>query len=99
MFPSMLNRYLLVIAVALSVAGVVDSALGKQWDFLTLFLMVLLVLAALLLRLHWRRPSVPVRADLVRWLERRAALTAEPGERIADRAIADYRDRMSPEDG
>jgi transposase len=45
----------------------------------------------LVMRTNGRRPSVPIRADLVRWLRDRAAAEGEPAELIADRAVSAYR--------
>jgi hypothetical protein len=91
MWPTVTNRTVLVLTVAVSAVGVVDAAVGRNWDLLTVFALVGLLQLVLLLRLSGRRPAVPLRADLVRWVRDRADAEGESPERVLDRAVSVYR--------
>jgi ABC-type multidrug transport system fused ATPase/permease subunit len=88
------NRAVLVLTVAVAVVGAIDAAVSIEWDLFVVFVLVGLLQLVLLLRLSGRRPTVPVRADLVRWLRDRAAAEGESTERIVDRAVSAYRDGL-----
>ena len=89
--PTVTNRTVLVVTVAVAAIGVVDAAVGRNWDLLTVFALVGLLQLLLLLRLSGRRPAVPLRADLVRWVRDRADAEGESPERVLDRAVGAYR--------
>jgi hypothetical protein len=89
--PTVTNRTVLVVTVAVAVIGAVDAAVGRNWDLLTVFVLLGLLQLVLLLRLSARRPAVPLRADLVRWLRDRAEAEGESPDRIVDRAVSAYR--------
>jgi hypothetical protein len=69
----------------------IDAVLGRNWDIVVVGVLALALQAAVLIRFSAHRPAVPLRADLVRWLQDRAAVTGEPLEQMADRAVAFYR--------
>ena len=85
-------------AVVVSLAGAVDAAVGSVWDQFAILAVViaLLVLSLVTMTLTTGRPTVPIRADLVRWLRTRAAIEGEPLETLTDRAIATYREHLRP---
>jgi hypothetical protein len=89
--PTVTNRTVLVLTVAVAAIGVVDAAVGRNWDLLTVFALVGLLQLVLLLRLSGRRPAVPLRADLVHWLRDRAEAEGESPDRVLDRAVSAYR--------
>lgn len=91
MLPTVTNRTVLVLTVAVALIGAVDAAVGRNWDLLTVFALLGLLQLVLLLRLSARRPAVPLRADLVRWLRDRAEAEGESTDRIVDRAVSAYR--------
>ena len=91
MAPNQLNRLLAVFASLVAAVGAIDALSAGQWDLAVLFLALVAVQAALLVRAHLRRPAVPLRADLVGWLGERALATGEPLEVLADRCISTYR--------
>lgn len=93
MNPTLSTR-LLILASALVVAvGLVDAAVGGDWDLVVVFAIAAALHVALLARTGSGRPSVPVRRDLVVWLRERAALGGEPLDAVVDRALAAYKDR------
>ncbi len=91
MEPTDLNKLLVSIAAVVSGVGAIDAALGHQFDLLAVFLLGTVLQVALLVRIHGRRPSVPLRADLVAWLRDRSASQGEPLGALADRCLASCR--------
>lgn len=91
-------RTLLATAVVVALAGAVDAAVGSVWDQFAILAAViaLLIVSLLTMTLSTGRPSVSIRADLVRWLRTRSAIEGEPLEMLADRAIATYREHLRP---
>ena len=84
-------RLLLLATAILAAVGLLDAAIGREWDLVVVCALILAVQVALWARLSWGRTSVPVRRDLVHWLRERAVAGGEPVEHVADRAIAAYR--------
>ena len=85
---------MLTVTVAISVVGAVDAGIGGNWDLAVVFVLIAVLQLLLLLRLARRRPAVPLRADLVRWLLDRASSEGESAQVIADRAVGAYRDDL-----
>jgi hypothetical protein len=94
MSPSFGNRYLLLLALVVSGVGSAGAVVVQQWDLLTIFAMLNLLLVILAIRATGLRAPLPVRTDLVAWLRQRAATHGESLDAVADRAIASYRDRL-----
>jgi hypothetical protein len=95
--PTQRNKVLgALVAVILTVA-LVDSILSGNWDLVVVLGLALAVQLTLIFSMYAPRPAVPLRGDLVRWLDERSAATGEPLEHIADRCIAAYRAGLSPE--
>ena len=90
MAPTALNRVVLLMTSLVLGVGVVDGIVSREWDFLAVFVASLALQLLLLARLSSRRPAVPIRRDLVAWLNQQAALAGEPMESVADRAISAY---------
>ena len=86
-----------VLAVMLAIAGIggLDAARSGSWDLVAIFGALAVGLLWMLLRTSIRRPLVPVRADLVRWMARRAAVSGEATSAVADRAVAAYRSGLT----
>ena len=91
MAPTILHPTSLALLVAVTAVGAVDAAIGRVWDHFAVFVLATGVALLLLLTVLGRRPSVPLRADLVAWLRDRAAATGEPLEALADRCVASAR--------
>lgn len=89
--PTQRNRVLGALVAVIVAVALVDSTLSRNWDLVFVLAMALAVQLALIVSLHAPRPAVPLRGDLFRWLEERAAATGEPVEHIADRCVAAYR--------
>jgi hypothetical protein len=86
-----LNRVVIVLIGMVSVIGMVDAAIGRSWDQVAVFVMILLLDLVLVVRVSFRRREVTLRADLAGWLERYAAEGDERVDEVADRAVAAYR--------
>ena len=98
MVPNLSNRLILGAASIVAVIGVIDSAIGRQWDLLVVFSLVLALQLLLWAHISWGRPAVPLRADLVRWMSDRAVAGGEPVGRVGDRAVAAYRAGLTGSD-
>lgn len=95
MTPTLLNKSVVGVALAVASLGALDASVGRNWDLAVVFALLGCLNSVLLLRLQSRRPSIPIRADLVGWLRARSAATGEPLELIADRCIARTRADLS----
>lgn len=95
MKPTMVTRMTFAVMVAIAAVGVLAAGLEGDWDLAVVFLVLGVLAAVLLARTSTRRPLVPIRADLVRWMSARAAIDGDRTERLADRAIAAYRDGLT----
>jgi hypothetical protein len=93
MSPTGSAKLLVVVAGVVAIVGAIDAAISGEWDLFVLFMIIVGVVVALGLRLQARRPSVPIRRDLVRWLADRASASGEPMSVVTDRAIATFQDR------
>jgi len=93
MNPTAGTRLLVSAVIVLALVGVVDAGIGGEWDLFVLFALLLGFGAALAFKLDSRRPAIPIRRDLVRWLRDRASASGEPISAVADRAIATFADR------
>jgi hypothetical protein len=82
---------LLVIALVGTAVGLVDVVRDGNSDLTLLLTGLLLVQAAALATALLGHRGVRLRPDLTAWLERQAAATGEPVERLADRCVAAYR--------
>ena len=77
--------------VLVAAVGAVDAAIGWSWDLVVVFGLVALLQLLLLARLSSRRRSIPIRADLMRWVRDRAAVEGDSPDLVVDRALAAYR--------
>lgn len=98
MTPTVSTRLTIAVMIAVAAVGVVAAALDDDWDLAAVFVVLAALAVGLLARTAARRPLVPIRADLVRWMNDRAAVSGDRMERLADRAIAAYRDGLGGED-
>ncbi len=94
-FATQRNRILLWMSTLLMAIATVDALVAATWDLVLVLGLALIVQLIILLTLRGRRPVVPLRDDLYRWLEERSATTGEPFEFIADRCVAAYRAGLS----
>lgn len=100
MKPTMFTRVTFAVMIAVAAVGSVAAVLDDNADLAVIFVVLALLAVMLLARVSVRRPLVPIRADLVRWLNARAGVTGDRPEHLADRAIAAYRDGLAgPETG
>lgn len=90
MSPTGIVRVLVVANVVVLTIGSIDAGIGGQWDLFVLFAIGLALSLALLIRVESRRPSIPIRRDLVVWLRDRASVSGEPLTTVTDRAIASF---------
>lgn len=88
---------LLVIALIVTVVGLVDVVRDGDSDLTLLFVGLLVLQAAALLTALLGHRGVRLRPDLTAWLARQATATGEPVERLADRSIAAYRAGLTGE--
>lgn len=93
MRPTGTAKLLVTASVAVLGIGVIDAALSAEWDLLVILALGLVISLSLLVRLESRRPAVPIRRDLVVWLNDRASISGESPSAVADRAIATFADR------
>lgn len=93
MSPTGTVRLLVAASVVTLLIGSVDAGFAGQWDLFVLFVFGLILNMALLVRVESRRPSIPIRRDLVAWLRQRASISGESLGTVTDRAIATYADR------
>jgi len=93
--PNLSNRILLGLSALMAGVGAAHAAVGEDWDAFALFTALAFMMAALLIRTVRGRPAVPLRADLVAWLEERATSGGESVEEVADRAVSAYRAGLS----
>ncbi len=93
MSPTGKVRLLVAESVVTLLIGSVDAGFAGQWDLFVLFVFGLILNMALLVRVESRRPSIPIRRDLVAWLRQRASISGESLGTVTDRAIATYADR------
>ncbi|MDK1009936.1 MAG: hypothetical protein QGM46_06995 [Actinomycetota bacterium] len=93
MNPTATTRLLVVSGIVVALVGVIDAAIGGEWDLFVLFMTTFAIATALGLRFESRRPAIPIRRDLVAWLRDRSSISGEPLSTVADRAISTYADR------
>jgi hypothetical protein len=93
MSPTGTLRLLVVANVVVLVIGSIDAGISGEWDLFILFVIGLVLSLALLARVESRRPSIPIRRDLVVWLRDRASVSGEPLTTVTDRAIATFAER------
>jgi hypothetical protein len=93
MSPTASVRLLVSAVIVVALVGVVDAGIGSEWDLFVLFALLLGFGVVLVLKIESRRPAIPVRRDLVRWLRDRASASGEPMSAVSDRAIATFADR------
>ncbi len=91
MTPTLRHKLLVGLAALAAVVGMIDAAMAGLWDLVAVFALVMLPLLGVLASLHWGRQAVSLRRDLAAWLRDRSALTGEPLERVADRAVGSQR--------
>lgn len=93
MAPSGTTRMIVVSLVVVSGIGVADAAISREWDLLVVLAGALVLSLSLVTRMEARRPAIPIRRDLVAWLQERSAVSGEPIGALVDRALAAYRER------
>ena len=71
--------------------GVLDAAIGANWDLVVVLGVIAVVTVTDVVRATSGRAPIRLRADLVAWMDRRAAAHGERVEDVADRAVAAYR--------
>lgn len=85
------GRVVLVAIGMLVAVATVDAAIGRAWDLVVVCGAAGVCVVALLIADLADRLAVPIRTDLVRWLQRTAADGDERAADVADRAVAAYR--------
>jgi len=97
MTPTLSARLTLIALALAGGIGILDSVIDKAWDHVALFTVVLVLSIGLLARLAVGRQVVRLRPDEIHWLARRARLTGESLDDVADRAVSTYRSALSAE--
>ena len=95
----MLQRNLLLLGLAMfAVAvGLLDTLTAGVWELAGVLAVIGAVLGVVIARLRADRQSITIRPDLVARIRQQAAVTGEPVDRLADRAVAAYlTDRRVP---
>lgn len=90
MTSSTMTRVMLLALLVVALVGVLDAAIGPQWDLAVLFGLVAVLTSILLLRGLGDRRTVDLRADLAAELLGRSRRTGEPLDQLTDRAVATY---------
>jgi hypothetical protein len=96
--PTLLTWALVAAVIVVAGVGAVDTARSSQGDLFACFVVLGLIGVVLAVRLVVGRPTITLRADLVRWLAARSQLSGEPLARVADRAVATYRASLEGSD-
>jgi hypothetical protein len=91
MSPRRQIRFLVGLGFLLTAVAAIEVATNENWDAFWVLVGAGVIHLLAIARLGGRRLSLPIRADLVRWLESRSESTGEPVQRIADRGLAMYR--------
>ncbi|MEY4373013.1 MAG: hypothetical protein RL219_1782 [Actinomycetota bacterium] len=78
---------MIAVAIAGSV-GLVDAAVGHAADLVVVFAVVVLLALVAMARSLVSRRRIPVRADVLAWLEETSLAEGEPVNDVADRALA-----------
>lgn len=89
-----LTRALPAAVVAVALVGALDAAIGRTWDLVVLFVLLVTIGSTLLVQGLGQRSSVRLRPDLARSLTDRARLGGESVDQVADRAVATYLDAL-----
>ena len=84
------SRVLLLISLVACGVGIVDGAIGGEWDLVAVFALVASLQVTLLARSTLHHVAVPLRPDLARWAEDRSERTGESVSDIVDRSMAWY---------
>ena len=99
MAPTVATRTLHAVMLGVAPVGGLDALRSDEWDLVVVLGLLCLGLLALLVSVTFGRPLVTARADLVRWISRRAAVSGEAPGAVVDRAVAAYRSGLTGEDG
>jgi len=91
-----MTRLLITATIVASGAGLIDAAIGGEWDLFLVFAILIALGSALATRIEGRRVSIAVRRDLAVWLRDRSAVSGEPMTALADRALGAYQERYDP---
>jgi hypothetical protein len=90
--PKLILGRVTTAAIALvALVGLADALAGGARDLAATFALVLVLAGAQASTVWSRHRSVPIRADLVRWMSSRALAGEETLGAVADRAVSAYR--------
>lgn len=95
MAPTVATRTLLAVMLGVGLVGCLDAARADAWDLVVVLGLLVVAVVALLVSVTFGRPLVTARADLVRWIARRAAISGESPGAVVDRALAAYRSGLT----
>lgn len=88
------TRVLISVGLVVSGVGAFDAFLSREWDFLAVFGLSIIIQLIIWLRQRANRIPVTLRPDLAHWLDHRAQRTGEPFDDILDRAVAWHRHEL-----
>ncbi|HEX9260171.1 MAG TPA: hypothetical protein VF855_11585 [Acidimicrobiales bacterium] len=92
--PGLVTTVVLAAATLVAVTGMVVAWLQSDSDLFVVFAIAAALDGLLWLQRASRRPGVPLRRDLARWVYERSSLTGERPTDLLDRAVASYRDDL-----
>jgi len=92
------TRILLVVSLVITSVGIVDAAIGREWDLMVIFALTAAIQLVIWLRHGASRIATTIRPDLGHWLESRSEATGEPYEDVLDRAIATFKQGLYADD-
>lgn len=91
------SRLVLSIAIVVTGVGALDAFVGRDWDLVSVFLLLAFLLLMLWLRQRAHRVPVALRPDLARLLVNQSQRTGEPLDELLDRAVAAYQQGLFPD--
>lgn len=90
------GRFLLVNAGVVALVLTIDTARSANWDAFAMALAIDGLILLLALQVAGRRVPVRLRHDLFDWAQSRAAATHQSVDRVMDRAVATFKERLEP---
>jgi hypothetical protein len=92
------SRGLLLISLVICAVGLLDAAIGTEWDLLVVIGLSVVVQLSIWFRQWSSRVPVLLRADLAHQLEEQAERSGEPFDTVLDRAVSWYHHRLYGDD-
>lgn len=91
MIPVQRTALVLLLAVLVCLAGMVETVTDRNWDLAAVLGVVVALQVAALVGLRVGRRPTSLRTDLDTWVHEHAVATGEAAPRLVDRCVAAYR--------